>query len=152
MEKVLLKREAMRPLFPDWTVKLAVPQFDDFGSECIEREPLELFVDPDHDPDRRIEGLKFFEGLVESGVVARCLSLAEGYKLVDCGIVQSSFAGKSILLWRSTVYDNIGNLFVPFIQNIRGQHPFVYWWWLGYYLKEIHCTPIFKARPGLQIS
>lgn len=82
--------------------------------------------------------------LAEYGLLTRCLSLDEGQDLIRRGIPRQ-FDGEHLLLWRSAAYDRAGNLFAPFIQNIKGQHPVVYWWWLEYDLYPSHTTPLLSA-------
>lgn len=101
-----------------------------------------------HQPHKVAQG--FFDQLTPDQL-KRSLNIIEGRMLIRDNALPPFFAGKSLLLWRSVARDATGNIFVPYIQNIVGQHPAlpprIYWWWLEYEIPARFSTYIFREIP-----
>lgn len=77
-------------------------------------------------------GYTLFCAIVTGDKIGRCLNLTDGMSMAAYEYCFYEFRGARVFLWQSTVFDNEGNQFVPWIQAIRGQMPIIYWLWLAY--------------------
>ena len=86
---------------------------------------------------KMITGHDAFKSLKESGLIDRCFNLRDGASMAVYEYCYSVLKGVRVFLWKSVVSDG-RNLFVPVIQNGRGQPPIIYWWWLEYQIDPEH--------------
>lgn len=138
--KVLLKRTPLKPYIPEWVLCFAFPEPND-EDPPLHCDDLIPYIWPT--PRERLSITECISHLSQTGAIIRCLSLKNGEDLIRSGSVPKHFAGH-LCLWRSVAYDSAGNMFLPFIQNITGQIPIIYWWWTEYENRDTFLTLVAK--------
>ncbi len=80
-----------------------------------------------------------FDTIKTRALLGDCLNLEDGVSIATYEHCHSIFKGKKPHLWQSVVRDSDNNLFVPQVQNIRGQMPIIYWLYLDYIIEPDQC-------------
>lgn len=132
----------LTPPVPVWVFGWFLPELASINRGLTGQSKFSLFTHPNQSAPRLVKGFAVLEHLAATDLLTRCLSFYEGRALVSNDLPAHFVGGKHLMLWRSVAYDDAGNLFVPFIQNIVGQFPVIYWWWLEYNLYETHLAPL----------
>ncbi|OHA24932.1 MAG: hypothetical protein A3C79_03015 [Candidatus Taylorbacteria bacterium RIFCSPHIGHO2_02_FULL_45_28] len=111
---------------PEWAVAWVFPELQQVARPKLDLGRVtcfsEYFVEKEIVP-----GFEFFEHLKKMSLISRCLNFPDGVSIAAYEYCWYEFKAKRVFLWQSVVHDGHQNLFVPWVQNIRGQMPIIYW-------------------------
>ncbi len=126
--------------FPDWVLQWEMHDLQNNGPESINLKKLGAFTNPQDQHSRLVTGRVLFAHLRQSGLITNCLNIQDAKSLMADSIFRKPpFTGTRTLLWKSTVLGMCRNLYVPYIQNIFGQTPIIYYYWLEYQVNlDVH--------------
>lgn len=133
MESLICVDRRIAYKFPDWVLRCDVPEFQNQGPERIEIASLGEFPHPEPTGGNLIQGTVLYAHLKKTGLIYRGLNMQDGLALIDTpSFRRLPFVGTWTLLWKSVVQGVCKNWYVPYIQNIPGQTPLIYYYWLEY--------------------
>ncbi len=135
-----IDRSTHYPL-PNWATGWQFPHFGSIGPIMIDLGRLTGFPERPDLPSNMVCS-DLVEILRGDDLIDKCLNFQAGRQIAAYEYCHSIFGGKKVYLWQSVVRDNRGSLYVPHIQNIRGQTPIIYWLWLGYRIDLSQCLSI----------
>jgi hypothetical protein len=133
------------PQIPHWVRIWEFPEFERVGPQFVDLRHLEGFPSMVLRPQQPLYGYELLDFLIKTKLLNHGLNLQVG-QTVASRIETVDILGETrIYLWQSVARGFCENLFVPYVQVLRGQLPIVYYWWLGYQINLDRSLGFIKA-------
>ena len=115
---ILTIDRSVRPVYPDFVNEVMHPELEDIGPSNFDLSTLPLYLHPEQKNHGRMDGIRLYAFLKDSGLIEHCLDLRVGEELVkQRHLWPMAWSGKAVLLWKSVVRDSSGNLGVPCVSG-----------------------------------